>query len=559
MGLMDSLNIGNRGLNASQVGIDVTGQNISNANTDGYSRKRVNQVAETVGSELFGQVGMGVDVQSIGRVRNEFLDRQTWEQLGESGTTSQLDTAYTRLENILKEPSADGLAAQLNKFWSSWQDLANNPADQSTREAVKASANVLVDVFRGVYKQIDDYGMSMNNPLDQMSKNVNDLTGQIKNLNDKIAGVEATPDQKANDSRDQRDTLVRKLASLVDVQTVEDKQGRIIITSGGSLLVGPSGAMNLQTYGVNQTLADGSKSTELRLRFEGTVREFIPRSGELKGIIDARSTVLTSYKDSLNALAAAIVKKVNDVHTAGYNLNKSTGVNFFDPGKTNASNITLSDAVIQDSNNIAAAAGGKITDITLPVAPFATLAIPVAGTPTLVLKPSLVSGSVKLTDKTTGAVLTEGAGKDFVVDYASGTVTFLNYAKYTAGDVLSGTYSYNDTGYSGDGNGQNALTIAGLRDAKALTKDADGNFTQSINTYYSAVIGKMGIEKNQNAARKSTSDFLVSQMDQEQSASSGVSLDEEMTNLIKYQNSYKASAKFIQTVSQMIEVLMGIQ
>ena len=92
-----------------------------------------------------------------------------------------------------------------------------------------------------------------------------------------------------------------------------------------------------------------------------------------------------------------------------------------------------------------------------------------------------------------------------------------------------------------------------------MTPDKQGNLTQSVNEYYSAVIGKMGIEKNQNSSRKDTKTFLIQQMDSEQSSISGVSLDEEMSNMIKFENSYKASAKFIQTVSQMIEVLMGIQ
>lgn len=560
MGLFDALNIGMRGLHAAQSSIDVTGQNISNANTEGYSRKRVNQSADSVNDDSFGERGIGVEVVEIQRIRNAFLDRQTWEQVGEKGYTTELDNAYIRLENILREPTENGLAAQLNKFWASWQDLANNPGDLSARESVKASADTMIDTFRNVYKQIEDYGLSLNNPLDQKAKTMNGLANQIYQLNEKIAGSEVRPGENANDSRDQRDLLVRKLSELIDVQTIEDSNGRCIVTSGGNLLVGPSGIQEIETYGVDKALSDGTTSSELRLRFKASYRNFEPRSGELKGIMDARGKVLTQYQEDLNALAKTIVKQVNDVHMAGYSLNKATGVHFFDPEKLQAGTISLSDAVARNAQNIAAGAGGKITEVvTLAPAPV----IPAQLTPTLDLKLSssnyrdLVQDSVKIT-LADGSVLAEGAGKDYVVDYEKGEITFLNYARYGVGDGIDVRFSYNTTGYSGNGNGQNALLIAGLRLKATMTPDSNGNNSQSINSFYSATIGKLGIEKNQNESRKETKEFLIGQMDTEQASISGVSLDEEMTNMIKYENSYSASARYISTISQMMDVLMGI-
>jgi flagellar hook-associated protein 1 FlgK len=565
MGLMDALGIGMRGLHASQTAIDITGQNISNANTEGYSRKRIGQQADAINNEVFGQKGMGVEVTDITRIRDSFLDRQTWEAMGDLGYNTEVDTAYTRLENILKEPTEDGLAAKMNAFWSSWQDLANNPADLSARESVKAGAEVMIDTFQNVFKQIENYGLSMNNPLDQKAKVVNDITGQIHMLNEKVAGVEARPGEKANDSRDQRDLLVRKLASLIDVQTIEDANGRVVITSGGSMLVGPTESLKLETYGVEKTLADGTTSSELRLRIVGSYRPFEPRGGELKGIMDARGNVLAKYMDDLNSLAKSIITQVNDQHALGYNLNKVNGVTFFNPDKLTAGSISLSDSIHAGAENIAAAAGGSVIT---PLAFSPAGGIPTAASRILDLKATnasfrdLVQDSVKIT-MADGTILEEGAGKDYVVDYQLGTVTFVNYARYgavvgTAAGALTVNIKYNSTGFSGNGNGQNALNIASLRLKKAMTPDVEGNFTQSVTGYYSATIGKLGIEKNANQSRKETKEFLIGQMDAEQSATSGVSLDEEMTNMIKFENSYRASAKFIQTVTQMMEVLMGI-
>ena len=593
MSLLDSLNIGMRGLHAAQVSIDVTGQNISNANTDGYSRKRVNQQADALANEVFGQNGLGVEITGVMRVRDEFLDRQIWEQTGDKGMFQQLNNAMTRIENILQEPSANGLGAQIEKFWSTWQDLANNPSNLSAREAVKASANVMMDVFHNVYKQIEDYGLSMNNPLAQKAVGLNDLTKQIYLLNEQIAGVEARPGEKANDSRDQRDMLVRKLAELVDIQTVEDAHGRAIITSGGNLLVGPSDALQLETYGVDKTLSDGTTTSELRLRFAGSRKEFSPRSGELKGIMDARGEILTRYMEDLNLLAKNIVETVNAVHETGYNLNKNTGVYFFNPEKIQASDISLSAAVLGSSTNIAAAAGGKIVN---PVAlntltaqvtqnpadnPLVPMVIPAQATGVFDLgqafptySKNLAQGTVEvwiyqrdMTNATTAAdpskakelrKLEEGAGKDYVVDYEKGIFTFLNYQNFAAGDEISIHTSYNTVGFSGNGNGQNALQVAQLRQKLTMSADPDGVYTQSISSYYAAVVGKLGIQKNQNGSALQTKEFLIAQMDSEQSSLSGVSLDEEMANMIKFENSYKASAKYIATINAMLDVLMNI-
>lgn len=560
MGLLDSLGVGMRGLNASQTAIDVTGQNISNANTEGYSRKRVNMQADSIQDDVYGSKGLGVTVTEIDRIRNEFLDRQTWDALGDKGYNTQLASAYTRLENILKEPTDDGLASKMNAFWASWQDLANNPSDLSARESVKASANVMIDTFRNVYKQIQDFGLSMNNPLDEQAKQVNDLTGQIYMLNEKIAGTEAAKGQRANDTRDQRDLLIRKLSSLIDVQTLEDSNGRLSVTSGGSLIVGPSEALQLETYGVDKTLANGERASELRLRFVGSYRAYEPRGGEVKGIMDARGLVLSKYMNDLNSLAKSIVEEVNDQHALGYTLNKATGTPFFDTAKTSAGDISLSDGIVASASNIAAAAGGTLTDVSafLPAG-----GIPASATPTLDLKSTntnyrdLANGSVKIT-LADGSILKEGAGYDYVVDYSLGTIKFLNYARYSGGDQISVQFKYNSTGYSGNGNGQNALTIAGLRLKKTLLPDSEGTPTQSVSSFYAATIGKLGIEKNQNKSRLDTKDFLIAQMDAEQATVAGVSLDEEMTNMIKFENSYRASAKFISTISSMMDVLMSL-
>ena len=561
MSLFSTLNTAVRGLHASQTGIDVTGQNISNANTEGYSRKRVSLVPGVQQAEGFGQIGTGVEVSEISRVRDTFIDQQTHEQLGGKGYYTQLDQTLARLENIFKEPFEGSFNESMNTFFNSWQDLANNPSDLAAREAVKSAGASLGDLFHSASNEMMKYRMDSDDLLKKKVEEVNYLTGRIADLNKEISSIESQEGFKANDSRDQRDLMVRQVSQLMDIHSIEDEWGNVSLSSGGALLVGPAGNMPMETFSQTFTRPDGVQFSTLGIRQQEGRKMITPLSGEIRGILDTKERVVPEYEQSLDTLADGLTREVNAIHQTGYSLNKVTGLNFFDASLRGAANFRLSDAIANDSKNIAAAKGG--TSVPANYTPIG--GIPAALTPTLDLKTVdpryryLAKDSVKITlFPPGGPVLQEGAGKDYIVDPTLGTIRFLNYSRFAAGDAISIDFRFEQNGYPGNGDGSNALNLAQLRQNPTLAPDTNGAPTQSFTDFYGAMIGTLGTARNQNTTSLEIKDFLVKQMDEEQATVAGVSLDEEMTNLIKYQHSYQASARIVSTVQEMMDVLMNI-
>ncbi len=560
MSLFSSLSVALTGLNASQTAIDVTGQNISNANTEGYSRKQIDLQPLSRPDGTYGEMGMGVDVADITRIRDAFLDQQIQSQSGQQGYYTQVDAALGQVENLFNEPQNGSLNDNLNSFFSAWQDLANNPGDLSTREALSAAAGTLTDNLHGLTQGLQQYQSQQQGVLGDTVTQANNLMQQISALNKTISSEEAQPNGNANDSRDQRNQLVTQLSQLMDVTTTEDAQGRVSITSGGVLMVGPSSYQQLETYGTTVTQADGTQQPTFGVRLQSNKQVVQPATGQLKGILDVEQTIIPSYQDKLDSLAKGLVQSVNALHETGFNMNQDTGIDFFNPNDTTAGTISLSDAVLADPNNIAAASGGTTASATVSPAG----GIPAQTAPTLDLKtidPNyryLVNGSVQITLDSNGQTLQEGAGKDYIVDYAQGTITFLNYNKFAAGDNITVNLRYAQNGFPGVGDGSNALAISQLAQQNSMAPDSSGNATQTFSDYYSSVVGDLGAARTQSTNGLQTQNNLVTQLQQEQTSVSGVSLDEEMTNLIKYQNSYQASARIVTTVQSMLDVLMNM-
>ncbi len=566
MGLFGSLSVGTSGLSAAQMALDVTGQNISNANTEGYSRKRVSVVADFRKDGVMGQMGSGVNVTSVERYRNEFIDVQIQSQVGEKGYYRQLDQAYERIENIFNEPSDTGLNEFLDNFWDSMHDLSNNPADLSSRELVAANTSALTTRFKSVADELGALRSSVDNNLIAHVETVNALTQRISSFNNQIAAVEIGEKFNANDARDQRDEAVKELAKEIPIEMIEDASGRISITSNGSILVGPSDRVELSMYRDTIQLDDGTESSELLIRFGNLSVQFKPERGEIGGLFAVRDEVLKEYEDTLDQFAHDLVKAVNEVHYEGYSLNQDTGIYFFDPAGTTAEKISLSSHIKDDVSNIAAASGGKaslpvigtvagvvLADGTIDITD--DIADPVNYNPRYT---NILNGTVLVTLQPSGVELTEGPSADYVVDYHNGQFNFVNGALLPPGTAVDIDFKYNDVGFGGVGDGSNAVEMAELKNAIISSPDRLGTPTQSIGEFYSSFIGGLGIDRNEAISNSETRDFILQQLMKRQDEVSGVSLDEEMANMIKYENSYQASARFISKIDQMLEILMNL-
>jgi flagellar hook-associated protein 1 len=545
MGLFSLLSVGTRGLQAAQLGMDISGQNISNADVEGYSRKRLNMAADYRPDGSFGQMGFGVDVINIDRMRNEFVDQQIRQQTQQVGFYTEIDDAYQTIESIFTEPGETGLNQYLNQFFDSWQNLANNPADPSARTMVKTNGEILSGVFHNLATQLTDYKQSRNNEIIQRVNKVNELTKEIFNLNKEIAAGEIS-NQHANDSRDKRDKLLKDLSQIIDIDTIENELGQITVTTGGSIIVSPAYQQDIETTTSTYSAADGTTVTDIGMRFADSKRTYVPTSGEIKGLLDARDVVLPEYQAKLDTLANALVAKLNEIHRRGYSLNGVSGIDFFDPTSTGASDIRLSASVVSNVQNIAAAVGGQIL-----VAPTQNLTL----TYGVIVPGNMGNTNINLNSvivQAGSATLTENT--DYQVDYRTGTIQLL-HAGYN-GTPLTVSYRYTSGNSQGTGSNANAIAIAQLRGQLTMDNDNLGNPTASFGEFYASFIGRLGLDRNEATSNLDSRNHLVEQYMAQQDSVAGVSLDDEMAEIIKFQHVYQASARLITTTSEMLDVLL---
>jgi flagellar hook-associated protein 1 FlgK len=568
MSIFEGLNVATRGLAASQLGINVTGQNLTNAGTEGYSRKRIEQHAEWRRDGSFGQMGFGVEVYAINRIRNQFVDRMVNDEQSRYGFFTMKDAAYTRIENIFNETNTDhALNTLLNNFWNGWADLHNNPESIGARETLRSTTESLVTQFHSVMTQLSMYKDTINNEIEARVMKINQLTASIHTCNILISESEGPLKYNANDTRDQRDKLLQELALLVDVDYFEDERGVLNVSTSGHTLVSPAKNHLLLIERSLQQADDGSEYARVDVSFELTGKPFNSKSGELRALIDIRDIDIPKYEKSVNEVARTLITEVNKIHNSGYGLLGSTHIEFFDsdPRNFNASNISLAQAIKNDVNDIAAATGGLVRTAEVSFSTTAALALP--GDAEVLSFANLgddrfrylVKNSFEIRD-INGDLLQEG--KDYDVDYNAATITFKYSAidnPFAAGPLdVNIVFKHHDSGFSGPGDGSNALLISQLRDKALMQGDVFGNDTQTINQFYSGMLGRLGAEHNEATSSLETRSLALFHLKERQDEIMGVDMNEEIASLIQYQHTYQASARYLTTLTTMLDTLLNM-
>ena len=565
MSLFSVMNVANKALFASQIGMHVAGQNIANVDVPGYSRKRVDLAAGYHRDGRFGQIGFGVEVLGIARIRNEYIDAQIRRQSHELGKNAAISQALESAENILIEPGDTGILEYLNKFFDSWEFLADNPSDRSARTAVRDSGSMLVDVFHNVSSELEKLKIAKNDEIVSLVGRVNDIAAELFNLNGEIsiATLGGNGAYSAADSKDRRDFLMRELSEIVDFDYYFDQSGQLTLSVCGNILVSPVSINKLEIFDDTRVDEDHSYGYHrYGVRMEKGKNQIFPQSGELKGLMIARDELIPKYEAKLNELAEGFVKKINDIHTSGYNLYENSGLTFFDPTCLTAKTIKLSSSIVNDVSNIAAAKGGSFTQ-----AAKNTITFTAAGDGIQLFKDppfnteratNISRGKDDVTIKTTGGViLTEG--EDYRVDYLTGTIELLSTGSAYIGLGLEVSFAYNTSGFPGPGNNENAIAMGAVRGE--LTMGASASFrgnTATFGQFYGSIVSELGLDRSGALADIRTREFLIEQYDTHQDSIAGVSIDEEMASLIMYNYTYQAAARIFTTAQAMLDTLMNI-
>lgn len=455
------LEIGRKALQAQTTALDVTGHNIANANTEGYTRQRAIMTTPTpfaypsfykpVGA---GQLGTGVNVEEVKRLRDSFIDSQIRKENSVTGEWENRKNTLDKLEVIINEPSESGLRTVLDQFWQSLQTLSIRPEDRSVRATVAQRGMAVADTFQHMDKQLADLQADINQSVDIKVAEVNNIASQVASLNEQIVAVEASGDH-ANDLRDKRDLLVDQLAQIVDITVIEDQFGSVALAIGSRSLV--YGKISTQLTTVIAPLT-GFYDVEWA---DGSAVNF--NTGELQGLIYSRDTITQGVRDDLNLLATNYINEVNSQHFDGYGLDGINNRNFF--GGTDASTIAVLADITTNLDHIAAAEG-----LILPIAP---------------------------------------------------------------------------------GDNGNALKLA------ALKHDNTTMGTDTFDDYFRGMAAQLGVDGQAAGRMVDNQGLIISQLNTQQQQLSGVSLDEEMTNMIKFQHAYNAASRVVTSMDEMLDTIIS--
>ncbi len=319
---------GKKGLMSNNMGIQTTGHNLSNVETEGYSRQKVN-LSTTIPLyepsanrvEVPGQIGTGVQVEDIQRVRDQAIDDRINYEKGGLGYWETKQKFLHQLEIIFNEPDKPNLRTVLDDFWESWQKLAADPTEQASRLELIQRAELLAKTMNHTYNSVYDLRQNVNLLIEQKIAEINHIAREIATLNIQIVKSEAMGD-KPNDLYDKRDLLADRLSKIVDIRIERNNKHELIVYIGTENLV--QGGKVHEVRGVGEPENDGLTAV---LWDDG--RQVKLGAGELAGLMDVRDNDLRKALQNLNSLAVNITDTTNEVHRDGFGLNLTTNNNFF--------------------------------------------------------------------------------------------------------------------------------------------------------------------------------------------------------------------------------------
>jgi flagellar hook-associated protein 1 FlgK len=452
-----SLNTASTALRAQQRAIDVTGQNVANVNTDGYSRQRAE--LRSIGANTVpaihstgNGVGGGVTADQVSRIRDAFLDSRAQVEHATSARLTVESSTLTQVEDAFGEPGTTGIQSMLAGMWSGFEAVANAPGNLAARSQLLERAGTLAAGVRTTSATLEQQWDGTRESLQALVSDVNSATDSIARLNEAIRSA-TQAGQPVNELSDQRDQLVLSLSDKIGATSSPADFGQVNVLVGGTSLVSGSTSLALRLTG--STTARGAAGDPPAI-LTSPGNSVLRVDGTAAGQLAALSATLPHYLDELDGFATALAGAVNGQHRAGTDLDGVAGGDLF--GSADGAPLT------------AANFGVRITDVR---------ALAAASTPTASL----------------------------------------------------------------DNSNADALSQLGL--------------TSGLDASYRQVITALGVNAAVSGRNVGIQAVVTAQVDRDRESVSGVSLDEEMTNMLAYQHGYQAAARMVTTVDEMLDVLIN--
>lgn len=612
------IELGKRSIMAHTDAISTAGHNISNANTEGYSRQRV-QLKEfdplyrpdLERPERAGMIGQGIDVQSITRIRDEMLDQRITAQQNQESYWDTRSKYYTMIEQIYNEPDEVSVRSNMDKFWESWQELSVNPESQAARQAVVTRGESLSDSIKSKWENLMGVGSLINSDIDSTVKQINSYANQIAAVNSEIVRSRGIGDNP-NDLLDRRDLLVDKLSKLANITTDRRDPDEFMVHLDGKVLVQGGVARNFDL--VSLTDNNGYE----KLVWADTREDASVSGGTLGALIELRDVDIRNEIQSLNTMTMNFSDLVNDVHRNAYGANNVTGLDFFTQHSfvenVNGNFDRNGDGVL-DHSYIFRFTGtttlnpqeqigfegvmtfsGPSGNVQVPYHPTDTVE-------TVINRINDSNGEVKAyLDRNNNLVLKGTTAQnvenpDFVIRHVEDSGFFLTgYSGILAASGADGAYDFaradavdslagaqfavspvlnpagyievngvikndvksvaaafrDDSGNVNAGDGRAAVEIASIRNTKVMI-----GHERTLDDYFADSVTNVGLKGEQAENNLKSHMAIMNDLRTMRDSISGVNIDEELSDIIKFQHGYNAAAKFVTIWDSLIDTVIN--
>ncbi|WP_017415620.1 flagellar hook-associated protein FlgK [Clostridium tunisiense] len=575
-GLFATLNTSKGAMYTQQQSINITSHNIANAGTPGYSRQHgVQQTARPQTVVGAGQVGTGVVMNEIQRARNIFLDFQIRKESSSIGKYQVREQYLTEIEGVFNEPSTTGLSKLLSEFFDGWQSLSTNTEKSDARTIVAEKAKTLANELNHTYTNLSKISENSKSQIQQSIFDINNIFDQLNSLNEEIKTV-TVAGNNPNDLMDRRDLLLDQLSTKFGISTKNENYN--------SMTLKPDGI-----EGINLINTDGRTEVK-KLAFVNDVKELKQTIGGKEESYSPKKYEITYYKNgdmtsetNKNTLIvetddATLINNIKESRTLWVNQDGSV------PSK-------IGDEIIEVTSN---GNGREISIEDLNLLVFKPNTGELGGVLSIYKDidgyKSQLDSLAKSIAYSVNAVHMEGYGADSIPFFV-GKDNPLDYNNISAGNIKINEEIIKDpmkiqTGLSKDSgktDGKRALAIAQLRDLAMNIQDITEGTTydafktsefnlpvgigiaegknlstgMKIEGFYKNSINKLGIQSQESQRIVKNQETLLEGLLTRRASVSGVSMDEEMVNLVQFQHAYQANAKMISTVDELLDVVIN--
>lgn len=586
------------GIYTQRLGLNTVGHNISNSNTEGYSRQTAHAAA-TPSSEVYtlagaSQVGNGSTVTSVIRARDIYADRQYWKENSTDGYYNGKANNYAKIESIFNDSDNSGVQNAMEKFYQAWQDCSTTASSDTSRQNVINAGQNFAQSLQIAAKQTKEQIDSLYDDISLSVVKMNRLMGQVVELNKNIAGIEATG-AHANDLRDQRDLIVDQLTSMTDITVYESANGMYTLVSNGTTLVNGITKVDLEMSAPKNNTTYSLSDYDIMIKQTGTV--YTPGNGELKAQFEAVAED-KGYIDQVANMAAFMFTTLNDQHKAGYGIdgskdkpfgndnpkdNATTDLNFYgESDKAFQWDAKTGKLAVYDVNTGAKEelSGMQILEIltvnseltaTDGHKKLATRSGERDDAGNLLFK-TATGTTTKISTTTQAEAKTDKNGDVLYMALDGGTTTNVKLAKKDAnGDplFLHKDVEIDDHGkplavdVNGTADGSNAVWIAALFNCERDKTSPEVNGTDrligngSLYSYYNTSMTTMGSDASNMNGRVKFQSGVMDQVENLRSSTNGVNWDEELSNMITFQQGYSACSRCLSAMDECLDKLIN--